>query len=164
MTFYSIENWANPQDLAEISTTQKLELGMIVRAKDPTYGVGEFIYLKGVASTIAGSWAVYNPDDWSTTLSVADATGSLAIAVGANVASSYGWYQISGLCPVAAVAADVADNAVLYLTATPGMVDDSDVAGDFISGAKAASANATGGASTIQVEISRPFVRDGADN
>lgn len=164
MAYFSVENRILPQALSELSTTAKVELGTIVRAKDPTYGQGEFIYLLGVASTIAGSWVHYSSDDWSTALSVADATGPMAIAVGANVASSYGWYQISGKCPVAAVSADVADNAVLYLTATPGKVDDTDVAGDYIYNAKAASANATGGASTIEVEISRPFTNDGADN
>jgi hypothetical protein len=164
MAFFSTDNFICPQAIADTSTTQKLPLGTRVKARDVTYDEGEFIYLKGVADTIAGSWVHYAADDFSTALSVADAIGPLAVAVAANVADSYGWYQLFGKCPVAAVSADVADNADLYLTATPGMVDDTDVAGDHINGAKAASANATGAASTIEVELNYPFTTNGADD
>jgi hypothetical protein len=46
------------QAISDTSTTAKHPLGTIVQAKDlasTDYGVGEFIYLKGVASTAAGS-------------------------------------------------------------------------------------------------------------
>ena len=39
------------QPIAVTDTTQNHALGTIVQAVDPTYGAGEFIYLKGVAST-----------------------------------------------------------------------------------------------------------------
>jgi hypothetical protein len=43
------------------STTQNHQLGLVIQGRDPTLGVGEFIYLKGVASTVVGS--IVNYDD-----------------------------------------------------------------------------------------------------
>lgn len=89
------------QPLTEISTTQQHPLGTIIRARDPTYGEGEFIYLKGVGSTVAGSIVHYN-DSFQTALNTTalDEPRPLAVAVGACVASRYGWYQIAGIAYV----------------------------------------------------------------
>lgn len=89
------------QPLTEISATAQHPLGTIIRARDPTYGEGEFIYLKGIGSTVAGSIVHYN-DSFTTALTTTalDEPRSLAVAVGANVANKYGWYQISGLAYV----------------------------------------------------------------
>ncbi len=135
------------------------DLGKIISAVDPTYGNGEFIYLLGVASTVVGSAVIYNPDDYSTTLAVADAIGPVAIAMSANVASQYGWYQIQG--KGVAKAGTVVDNANVYLTATPGQLDDAVVAGDRLKGAKWASADGTPSAGLAEIELWRPFVEDG---
>jgi hypothetical protein len=163
MTYRIVENRVFSQAIADTSATKNVPLGTIVRAVDETYGEGEFIYLLGVANTAVGSWVTYNADDYSTTLLAANAIGPVAIAMSANVASQYGWYQISGKA-IGKTAGDVADNGNLYATSagTAGSVDDTDVAGDCISCAKAASAGT--GATTIEVEIHRPFVRDGIDN
>ena len=67
------------QRIAGTDTTQNHALGKIVRAKDSTYGEGEFIYLKGVASCATGSWVTYNMDDGSTTLLAANAIGPVAV-------------------------------------------------------------------------------------
>ena len=134
------------------------KLGDIVKAVDPDYGVGEFIYLKGVASTVLGSAVLYNPDDWSTSLLAANDVGSVAIAMSANVASQYGWYQIKGKAVVKA--GTVADNGNVYSTATAGTLDDAVVAGDRIKNAKFASADGTPSAGLAEIEIDRPFVDD----
>ena len=157
---YSIaENALVGQNFDETSTTQAHALGTIVRAKDPTYGVGEFIYLQGVASTAVGSWVTYNPDDWSTTLLAANAIGPVAVAMSASVASNFGWYQISGKA-VGAVLTGFADNANPYATATAGSVDDAVVAGDRVKLAKGASAIGTPSAGLAEFEIARPFMDD----
>ena len=57
---FTVSNYAGAQPIANKEATQKHPLGTIVRGVDPTYGEGEFIYLKGVASTIAGSIVEYN--------------------------------------------------------------------------------------------------------
>jgi hypothetical protein len=123
MAFSPASNDLLGQAIADNSTSQKAALGQIVTCKDPTYGVGEFIYLKGVASTAVGEWVTYNSDDWSSALLAADAIGPVALAMSACVAGEYGWYQISGK-GVGLVATGFADDANCYATATAGTVDD----------------------------------------
>lgn len=147
------------QPIAETSTTKKHELGTIVGAVDATYLGGEFIYLSGVASTVVGSWVTYNMDDGSTALLAANAIGPVAVAMSANVAGQFGWYQIQGKA-VAKVSAGFVDNANLYATATAGEADDAVVAGDRIKRAKGASAVGTPSTGLAECEIDRPFMDD----
>ena len=135
-------------------------LGTIVRANDPTYGMGEFIFLKGVASTAVGSWVTYNDDDYSTTLLAANAIGPVAVAMSANVANQYGWYQIQGKAIGKALTGFV-DNANVYATATAGSVDDAVVAGDRVKNAKGASAVDTPSTGLAEFEIDYPVMDDG---
>jgi len=86
-----------------VSPTPPAYLDMIVKASDPTYGVGEFILLKGIASTVAGSLVTYDPTTYATALcpSTANLARPVAVAMSANiVATTYGWYQISGTAVV----------------------------------------------------------------
>lgn len=150
------------QDITETrdSAEPACRLGTIVVAEHPTYGAGEFIYLQGVASTGVGDWVTYNSDDNSTTLLAANAIGPVAIAMSANVANQYGWYQIQGKAVGKALAGFV-DNANVYATATAGSVDDAVVAGDRVKLAKGASAVGTPSAGLAEFEIARPFMDDG---
>lgn len=163
MTFQITNPVIGTQPIADTDTVQRHALGTIVNAKDPTYGAGEFIYLLGAANTVVGSVVVYNPDNFSTTLAVANAVGPIATAMSINVASQYGWYQIQGK-GVAKVLALFADDADCYLTATAGSIDDADVAGDYIRGLKGASAIDTPSTGLAEVEMWRPSVADGKDN
>lgn len=155
-------NWThvNPiagmQGLHVTDTTQNHPLGMIVQGKHATYGQGEFIYLLGVANTVVHSWVTYNMDDGSTTLAVADAIGPCAVAMSANVASQYGWYQIQGKT-IGKCKTGFADNGEVYLTSTDGSVDDASVAGDRVSNAKGASTT-TVNTFIADFEIERPWV------
>jgi len=98
MAYVTTDTVAGTQGIADTSTTQKHPLGTIVRAKDPTYGEGEFIYLQGIGSTIVGSIVEYNTSFVSAleTTNVALSRPN-AVAMSINIASQYGWYQISGL-------------------------------------------------------------------
>ena len=159
MAFYPIEARIGFQPIANTETDARVALGTIVCAVDPVYGAGEFIYLKGVASTAVGSWVTYNSDDFSTALLAANAIGPVAVAMSANVASQYGWYQIQGKA-VGLVASGFVDNANVYATATAGTVDDAVVAGDRVKGAVGASAIGTPAAGQAEFEIARPFMDD----
>lgn len=159
MAYNIAQNMLVGQAFNEVSSTAKHELGLIVQAKDPTYGVGEFIYLKGVASTAIGSWVTYNQDDNSTVLLAANAIGQVAVAMAATVASTYGWYQIGGKAIGKALTGFV-DDANVYATATAGSVDDAVVAGDRVKLAKGASAVGTPSAGLAEFEIARPFMDD----
>lgn len=147
------------QPIATTSTTQRHPLGTRVRAVDPTYGEGEFIYLKGVASTAIGSWVTIHEDDFTTTLLAANDIGQVGVAMSANVASQYGWYQISGKA-IGKALAGYADNALVYATATAGSVDDAVVAGDRVKRAIGASALDAPGTGLAEFEIQYPFMDD----
>ncbi len=54
--------------ITDHGTTKKVPLGTIVRAVDPVYGEGEFIYLRGVVGTVAGLMVYYDQDDSATAL------------------------------------------------------------------------------------------------
>jgi hypothetical protein len=149
--------------ISDHSTTQGAPLGTVVKAVDRgtnQNGEGEFIYLKGVANTVAGSVVRYDEDDYSTTLLGADMIGQVAVALSACVAGEYGWYQIKGKA-VAKVLAGFLDNANVYATATAGSVDDAVVAGDRVKKCKGASAIDGPAVGFAELEIDRPFVDDG---
>ena len=157
------------QPIAETSTTKKVPLGTIVTAVhesttgSTTYGSGEFIYLLGAANTEVGSWVHYRMDNGATVLAVANGIGPVAVAMSANVASQYGWYQISGKA-VGKCLSGYADDALVYLTATDGSVDDTAVAGDLVQLAKGASAIGTPSGGLAEFEIHRPFTDDNTDD
>jgi hypothetical protein len=113
-----------------------------------------------VASTAVGSWVTFNLDDGTTALLAANAIGPVAIAMSANVASQYGWYQIYGKAVGKALTGFV-DNANAYATATAGSVDDAVVAGDLVKNAKGASAVDTPSSGLAEFEIQYPFMDDG---
>ncbi len=147
-----------PQAIDETSTTQNLPLGTIRRARSTTYGEGEFIYLLGVASTAVGSVVTYDVTTWQTTLSaVAGAIPRpVAFAMSANVASQYGWYQISGLavakkqCTVSLAAG--AAVGILSTGLVAGTASTKEVFGAVV----AAVASATAGKTSVTIMINRP--------
>src|SRR3990172_421349 len=80
----------------DIDTTQKNPVGAEAVFSDGN----TYVYLPGVASTVAGSWVtVHGPTGVSsqvTALLTATATGPVAIATAATVASTWGWYLVKG--------------------------------------------------------------------
>lgn len=159
MTFSILNQIGSYQPIAENSTTQKHYLGTRVQAYDSTYNVGEFIYLKGVASCAVGSWVHFNADDFSTALTAANGIGPVAVAMSACVASEYGWFQIYGKA-VGKALASYADNGLVFLTATAGSVDDAVVDGDMVHNAKGASAVDTPSTGLAEFEIQYPYTDD----
>ncbi len=102
MAYHITDQVVGSQGIADTSTTQNHPLGTIVRAYDPTYGEGEFIYLLGVASTDAGKVVTYDAAGYQTALAsiAVGVSRPVAVAMSANVASQYGWYQIGGVAVV----------------------------------------------------------------
>lgn len=157
----------NPAGYANIGTattvpTPPLVPGMIVRAKDPTYGEGEFILLKGVSSTAVGSVVTYNTTNFTTALAPVGSNlpQPIAVAMSANTSSSnWGWYQISGLAVVAkSSATSLAANAAVGVK-TVGLIA-STGSGKEVQGALvAAVASAASGRTTVQVVINRPHMQ-----
>jgi hypothetical protein len=88
----------------------------------------EYIYLKGVASTAAGSWVQYYSDgtDYVTALlteTIAENGANVAVALAATIADTYGWYQICGEVEGASLISNVA-GADQFATTTAGSLDD----------------------------------------
>lgn len=107
------------------SEDQLHQLGLCVKAVDMAstdYGVGEFIYAKGSASTVVGSVCQIDRTGYQTDLAVAGDVGSIGLAMSACVLNEYGWFQIYGR-GVAEVLSGFPDNADCYLTATDGELD-----------------------------------------
>jgi hypothetical protein len=161
--FVAVDSLVIPQAIDETSLVQLLPLGTRVKAIDiasTAYGQGEFIYLKGVASTVLGSIVTYSQDDGSTALLVANAIDPVAVSMSDNGASSYGWYQIFGKA-VGKVLAGFVDNANCYATATAGSIDDAVVAGDRVKCMKGASAINTPATGLAELDIQYPYMDDG---
>ena len=142
------------QPIAVTDTTQNHPLGTIVTAVDPTYGAGEFVYLKGVASTAVGSAVIFDQYAGTTTLATAGSRGAVGVSMSANVASQYGWYQISGSAVVKT--GTVVAGAPAYVTATAGTLDDAVVSGDKVDGFVYKTANGTPSTGLSTAQIERP--------
>ena len=159
---YTVKDYIGAQPIANTETTQMHPLGTEVTGWDPTYGEGRFIYLLGVASTVVGSIVSYNATTYQTTLlpSTANLNTPVAIAMSANVASQYGWYQVIGLAVIKKTAVAVSPQVALYISGTAGRVKSTAASGKQILNAKSANlATVASGTSTVTVLIQRPFAQ-----
>jgi hypothetical protein len=144
------------QPIATTSTTKNHPLGTIVTAVDPTYGVGEFIYLRGIGSTTVGALVTYNVG-FLTALgtSAVGVSNPFAVAMSANVADSYGWYQIGGLA-VGSTAGSVSFAATAAFAVASGEMIAATTT-NRLAGAVVAVANpSTTTRLTVQIMINRP--------
>lgn len=153
------------QKIGDTSATQAdIPLGTRVRAKDPTYGEGEFIYLLGVASTVVGSVVVYDgastgTPTWQTALapSTAGLGKTLAVAMSANVGSQYGWYQIAGQA-VCATNGTLTSGANVYLAGS-GQLTSTQANGKQVLGAFSSTATGTPAASQAVITMNHPHAQ-----
>lgn len=140
-------------------------LGTVVRASDPTHGEGEFIYLLGVASTVVGSVVTWDgastgTPTYQTALapSTAGLAQPLAVAMSANLAGSYGWYQIGGHAVVATNGTLAAGPGPVYLAGS-GQVTSTQANGKQVLNARNDTATGTPSAGLAVVQIDRPFAQ-----
>lgn len=155
------------QPITAVSTTQKHPLGTVVQAVDRgsnQNGMGKFMYVKGVASGARGACVLIEQDSYLTTLTVADGYGKVGwLMSDLDAATKYGWAQIGGKA-VGKVLAAFADNGQLYLTSTPGSLDDAAVAGDHVNGARGASAIDGPETGMAEIEADDPWVDNDVDD
>ncbi len=158
-------NMVGSQPIAETRTDQRHPLGTICHAMDPIYGGGEFIYLLGVASTVVGSVVSYDGATTGTPTyqtALAPATAGLgvplAFAMSANVAASYGWYQIAGTTVAATNGTLAAGPGKVYLAGS-GAVTSTQGNGVEVNGCKNSSATGTPAANQALLIINRPFAQ-----
>lgn len=162
MAWNPTENRLGLQPITSISTTANVPVGTIIRGSDSTYGGGEFIYLKGVASTVAGSMVTYDPQHSTTALSpnTANLAQPVAVAMAANTASYYGWYQIAGVAVIKKTAVKVSPNVALFQSGTTGRVMSTVASGKELLNARSVNTTTVASAtSTINALIQRPFLQ-----
>jgi hypothetical protein len=135
--------------------------GQIVKGFDPVYGMGEFILLKGVASTAVGSLVIFNTTNYTTTLCpvTANLGQPVAISMTANTSSSnWSWYQIEGVAIVAKSAVVLAANVAIAVSSTGKVGANS--SGKQILGARTANtASVASATTTVQVILNRPHLQ-----
>jgi hypothetical protein len=158
MTHRFSETNVGQQRISTTSTTQNHPLGTIVRATDLTTNQeGEYIYLLGVASTVVGSIVTYS-GAFATALCPVGGNKSLpvAVAMSANGAAAYGWYQIGGIATAAKSCATslAAGAAVGVLTA--GFAAATGTSKELQGAIVSAVASAAAGRTTVKILIDRP--------
>ena len=147
---------------ASVIPTPPNVLGKIVRADDPTYGEGEFILLLGVAATEVGLVVKYNATTYQTAVVTNSAVQDVpvAVAMSANLAGTFGWYQIAGNAVVKKTAVAVTPQVTVFLSATAGRVKVLASAGLQVVAARSANlATIAAGTSTVTVTINRSHLQ-----
>jgi len=160
MAFKATGPWIGAQQMDTTSTVQNHVLMTEVTGSDPTLGTAQFIYLKGVASTVAGDAVVWD-EAGLTTRAVAASRGPIGIAMSANVANQYGWYQVTGVATVSALT--VSADAPVSVSATAGSLDDLTTAQYAVMGARWMSATDTPATGFAYCMLSRPTASGGTN-
>lgn len=171
-TWVPCENELGLQPIATTSTTRQHPIGKVIRAfdNDGLYGEGEFIYLPGVANTVVGSVVTYNPEGFTYSGTTETAVGTtvlvpntanlaspVAVAMSANVASQWGWYQIGGAAVIKKTAVKVNPAVALYISGTAGRLMSTAASGKQILGLRSVNtATVASATSTVVVVIDRP--------
>lgn len=148
------------QNIADTSSTAKHPLGLVVSAVDPTLGGGEFVYLKGVASTIVGSVVTWD-GVFQTALAPVGANlpQAVAVAMSANVAAQFGWYQVAGQAQAAkATTVSFAANAAIGVK-TVGLVNSSGTGKEVQGALVAVAVTAASAVGLVQIKLNRPHMQ-----
>lgn len=153
--------------ITSIATTTlnigQFPVGTLVKAKDPTYGEGEFILLAGVANLTVGQMVTYNPLSGLTVLTpnTANLAQPIAVAMAANTsATALSWFQIEGAAVIKKTATKVGVNVAMFQSATTGRIMATIATGKQILGARSIPAATVASAtSTVTVLINRPHIQ-----
>ena len=154
MSFLSTREVA-PGSLTKVYAAADFAVGEVVSDE----AGNQYIFGLGVASCAAGSWVALD-EAAQASLLAATSKGRVGVAMGALIASTWGFFQIYGKTVTALAATGFADNGDIYATATAGTIDDAVVAGDRVHGAWGRSAVSGG---VITAELNYPLVEDIAD-
>jgi hypothetical protein len=135
-----------------IDTVQRNPLGFTVQGD----AGDEYIYLSGVASTVAGDWVFYDELGATTRAVTSSVFGPVAVAMAAIVASNWGWYCIKSLNVTGNIVSDTfLDDHQAYISGTAGSLDDDSGTGQTVYGVIS---RAVGSGTTLAFQILYPFV------
>jgi len=119
---------------------------------------GQYVYGQTKDTILQFDYCFFD-GEFNADQSAADVIGIGGVAMADGVEDGYGWFQIYGAGHVT-VAAAVASDVPLYLTATAGQLDDAAVAGDFVFGIY--SSAAAGAQGVVACFLNYPMTSDGA--
>ena len=136
-------------------------LGQVERAFDPTYGAGEFILLVGVASTTIGSLVTYDGTTYQTTLAATTSNQArpVAVAMSANLAGSFGWYQIEGTAVCAKSTSSNFAATVAVGVKSTGKVGATGSGKEILGARTANAATVASATTTVNVVLNRPHLQ-----
>lgn len=135
----------------DVDTEKRMPLGTYVFTGEKTY-----VYVQGVTSGAAGKHVTFTSAG-VTTLTVANANGPVGILMAAlDATTDYGFIQVFGTNATADVTAATA-GAAMYLTATAGRLDETDVAADMVLNY---TVTVTGASNVATVFLNYPHVID----
>lgn len=156
----STDSGVTQPNSSSATPTPPLYPGMVVMGQDPTFGMGEFILLAGVASTAVGSLVIYNTVSFTTTLCpvTANLGSPVAVAMSANIAATtWGWYQIGGVAVVAkSTGLGLANNVAVAVNST-GKVG-TNASGKQLLGARTANSTVSA-TTTVRLILDRPHLQ-----
>lgn len=166
MAYAITTNRLGLQQIANTDTVQNNPLGTVVQAVDTAiYGEGTFIYLKGVASTVVGSLVTYDGASTGTptyqTVLAPSTVGlaqPVAVAMSANVANQFGWYQVQGSAVIATNGTLAAGPGPVYLAGS-GQVTSTQANGKQVLNARNDTATGTPAAGLAVVQIAWPIAQ-----
>jgi len=106
--------------LTDVATADKEGVGTIRKEGD-----NEYIWCKGVGSTVRGSAVAIDEDNATAllTTTVGAVPRRVGFALAITVASRWGWYQIRGTSIPMSLAASCPKDVALYTTGTGGVLD-----------------------------------------
>ena len=136
-------------------------LGQVERAFDPTYGAGEFILLVGVASTTIGSLVTYDGTTYQTILAATTSNQArpVAVAMSANLAGSFGWYQIEGTAVCAKSTSSNFAATVAVGVKSTGKVGATGSGKEILGARTANAATVASATTTVNVVMNRPHLQ-----
>lgn len=137
--------------LTDVDTSQRNPFGIAIQDE----AGNEYVYLKGVGSTVVKDAVIFDPSTFLTTRLVVDKAGPVAVALAAIAATtSFGWYQVRGSGSVNSDTV-AGTQLPLYVDGTAGRVDDATSAGDCVLGMTSLGADT---ANVLPVALWYPFV------
>lgn len=148
-----------------VSLATSFRPGYRISGQDPTFGMGQFIFLPTIASVVVGSLVRFIESASGVfTTSMVPNTGNLgqpvAVAMAAGAANNYGWFMVQGTAPIKKTAVKVSPNVALFISATTGRVMSTVACGKQVLGIRASnSATVASATSTVTVTINNPHMQ-----
>jgi hypothetical protein len=161
MPLLPVNPFLGGQSYSEVSTTPLHPPGFRHRAQDSDLGniTCELMYVQGVTGSAVGSAVTINTFTGATALATTRSRGLIGFTTTAIPAGSWGWAVVGGVFRVL-ISGTITAGQSAYLTATPGTLSSTVVAGDEVFNGTFLTANGVPVAGMARMSLANPFVGD----